>query len=201
MKSLSLQKIHQVLESLLIKAREIDHINTQNKSFSLRKDKAIFAETLFSTNSDQLAHYVYEVQNKTSELNHLLSANKAQFFNARLALVEQQISAIVNAINANESQNKSSTKHLQILKQKKYRQAAQSLIKSSQSSYQKLAETKEFERRLLEMLDLKQSDFAKVSVKNRDKVSSELLVLHQRLGRCRQAISKIERQIEMSEKR
>ena len=32
------------------------------------------------------------------------------------------------------------------------------------------------------------------------KLSDEVLALHQRLGRCRQAISKIERQIEVAEK-
>jgi primosomal replication protein N'' len=201
MSSSSIIKINDVLSSLHTQAVEIDLANSKNKSFSLRKHNPVFSETLFSTNSDKLSHYVDEIRKKTHELELLINAKKVQFSYARLALIEQQISAIKNAINANGSLNKASKQHIQMLKNKKYRQAAQSFIQPTQSLYQKLSETHEFERRLLDMLEQKQIQFSQAPKTIKDKISDELLVLHQRLGRCRQAISKLERQIEMSEKR
>lgn len=197
----SIDKINHILSILHAQAVDVDMANSHNKSFSLRKDHAVFSEALFSTKSDKLSHYVDEIRKKTEELGLLISAKKVQFSYARLALIEQQISAIKNAINANESQNNASKQHIQMLKNKKYRQAAQSFIQPTQSLYQKLSETHEFERRLLDMLDQKQLQFSQATKSTKDKISEELLVLHQRLGRCRQAISKLERQIEMSEKR
>ena len=44
---------------------------------------------------------------------------KTEFSYERLALIEQQITAINNAINANESQNKASKQHIEMLKHKK----------------------------------------------------------------------------------
>ena len=197
----SIKKIQEILSSLHAQAVTIDMSNSKNKSFSLRKDNPIFSETLFSTNSDKLSHYVDEVMNKSQELLLLIQANKVQFSYARLALIEQQISAIKNALDANDAQNKASKQHIKMLKNKKFRQAAQSLIQPTQTLYQKLSETHEFERRLIEMLEQKQQQFSRASQSAKDKISDELLVIHQRLGRCRQAISKLERQIEVSEKR
>lgn len=201
MKTSSLTKIQEILANLHAQAVNIDMANSKSKSFSLRKDSPIFSETLFSTNSDKLSHYVDEVINKSKELSVLIKANKVQFSYARLALIEQQISAIKNAIDANDAQNNASKQHLKMLKDKKYRQAAQSLILPSQTLYQKLSETHEFERRLLDMLEQKQIQFSQANQNAKDKISDELLIIHQRLGRCRQAISKLERQIEVSEKR
>jgi primosomal replication protein N'' len=201
MSSSPITKINHILADLHARAVEVDMANSKNKSFSIRKDSPIFSETLFNTNSDKLSHYVDEIKKKTHELAHLIKANKVQFSYARLAIIEQQISAIKNAIDANDAQNKASKHHIQILKNKKYRQAAKSLMMPTQSLYQKLSETHEFERRLLDMLEQKQNQFSQATPHAKNKISDELLVLHQRLGRCRQAISKLERQIELSEKR
>lgn len=201
MTNTSLKKINHLLSSLHTKAVEVDIANSQNKSFSIRKDHPIFSETLFSTNSDKLSHYVDEIKTKIDELALLIKTKKIQFSYARLALIEQQMSAIHNAIHANDSQNKASKQHIQMLKNKKYRKAAQTIMQPTQSLYQKLSETHEFERRLIDMLDQKKLQFSQATQSIKNKLSDELLVLHQRLGRCRQAISKLERQIEMNEKR
>ena len=201
MSNASLIKIKAILKTLLEQAIFIDEQNAKNKSFSLRKDNPIFSEDLFATNSDKISHYIHEIQLKTDELSHLMTLHKEQFSFARLALIEQQTSAIINAINANQSLNKASDQRLIAIRSKKYRKAAQSIMQTTQALHQKLAETHEFERRLQEMLNDKQGDLARVTNAKKDKVTNDLLVLHQRLGRCRQAISKIERQIEMTEKR
>ena len=197
----SIIKIKTMLSSLHQQASLIDQQNENNTSFRLRKDRALFAETLFSTNSDKICHYIIEVQSKVDELQILIQSNKDSFSISRLSLIEQQTTAIINAIHANNSQNKASKQHLEALKKKRYQKATQSLLQPTQSLYQKLAETHEFERRLKQMLDEKQIELTKALKNKKDKITQELLVLHQRLGRCRQAISKTENQIELSEKR
>lgn len=196
-----LEKMNNIVESLLIQADHLDNGNRNNKTFNLRRDNTLFSETLFSTNSAYLSPYVLETQKKLTELSKLLKSNKREFSFQRIQLIEQQISAIISAINANESQNKGSKQQLDAIKARRFKKAAASLIESSKHLHQQLAETKEFERRLQQMLDDKQIELSNSLLRNRDKLSAEMLVLHQRLGRCRQAISKIERKIEMSEKR
>ncbi len=193
--------MNSIVESLMVQADQLDSYNRSNKTFNLRKDNTLFSETLFSTNSAYLSPYVKETQKKLTELSKLMQSDKREFSFQRIQLIEQQISAIINAINANEAQNKGSKQQLDAIKARRYKKAAASLIESSQHLHQQLAETNEFERRLQQMLDDKQVELNNSSHKNHDKLSSEMLVLHQRLGRCRQAISKIERKIEMSEKR
>jgi len=192
-------KLSNVVASLLERAKDVDSKNLNNKSFALRKNNTMFSESLFNTSNSNLLPYVLEVQSKIHQLEKLLDNHKNQFSFDRIQLIEQQIAAIMNAINANESQNKASQQRMDTLKKKKYRKAAQSMLMPIQSLYQKLAETHEFERRLQDMLNIKQLEMSKSN--SQTEICDEILILHQRLGRCRQAISKIERQIELSEKR
>ena len=83
------------------------------------------------------------------------------------------------------------------LKKIKYKNMAKKVMLSSHQLYSKLSEYQEFERRLTDMLNQKNIE---IQTKNNPKYAEEALVLHQRLGRCRQAISKVEREIELSEK-
>ncbi len=201
MSKLAIDKISKVLVSLLEQAKAIDDSNAQTKAYNLRKEQLIFSESLFTCNSSYLAHYVLETQAKTKELQVLLNNKKNQFSFERLQRIERQIAAIINAIKANETQNKSTQQQLEAIKRRKYKRATQALIQPTQSLYQQLSETLEFERRLQTMLDEKQIELNMASSHLKPKKTDEILVLHQRLGRCRQAISKLERQIELSEKR
>lgn len=200
MSKASINKIYHLVDSLYEKAQIIDNKNAHSRSFALRKNIAIFSESLFSSNSDKMVDYLDEVTSKTGELEKLLIKSPT-LFKARLQLIEEQISAIINALHANEPQNKASGAHLSFIKKNKLKQAAKKLFQPTQELYQKLSETLEFERRLVEMLHNKQSELACASQKKSQSISNELLIIHQRLGRCRQAISKVERQIELSEKR
>lgn len=196
----SIKKIIEIIDNLSLKAKEIDKKNSINKSFSLRKDIAIFSEALFTTNSDKLVDYLEEVKEKTIELKKLQQTN-SDFFHARLSLIEEQISSIHNAINANDAQNKASEARLNVIKSKNFKKVAKKLFKPTQELYKKLSETLEFERRLIVMLNNKQNELSSASPSKSERISNELLTIHQRLGRCRQAISKVEREIELSEKR
>jgi primosomal replication protein N'' len=197
---LSLDRITAVLDNLAEKAKTIDLENEQTKSHYLLKDKDIFSEALFATNSDKIYDYVNEIQVKTIELSRLLRNGKIELSQSRLQNIEQQITAIMNAIRSNKSIHQEAQYRLTAINARRYKKAAKELFKSSQALYQQLSEHHEFERRLLAMLSERELLRVNATSSKANKISSEVLALHQRLGRCRQAISKIERQIEVSEK-
>lgn len=197
---LSLDRITAVLDNLAEQAKTIDLENEQTKSHYLLKDKDIFSEALFATNSDKIYDYVNEIQVKTIELSRLLRNGKIELSQSRLQNIEQQITAIMNAIRSNKSIHQEAQYRLTAINARRYKKAAKELFKSSQALYQQLSEHHEFERRLLAMLSERELLRVNATSSKANKISSEVLALHQRLGRCRQAISKIERQIEVSEK-
>ena len=197
----ALTKINTILVELHQKAQHIDSQNKTNKAFNRRKNTHLFAETLFSTNSELLAPYVEEIQHKSTELSRLLQQNKNALSQHRLLLIEQQIASVITAIEANSSINKAENITLEANKQRRFKKAAKALFQPIQSLYKKLSETIEFERRLLVMLAEKEQLLQAATPAKSVQASNDVLIVHQRLGRCRQAISKIERQIEMQEKR
>jgi primosomal replication protein N'' len=162
---------------------------------------------------------VTEVQKRLNEFSRLYNSsgdnkNKAEFAKSSLLQVEQQISALMNAIQANQSMHqaaqvsfdarkKSRAKRAMINennKNDKYNKMAKSVLLSSNQLYQQLTEHHEFERRLMAMITEREQQRLRSQSANASKLSQEVLALHQRLGRCRQAISSIERNIELAEK-
>jgi len=197
---LPLDRITAVLDDLTEQAKIIDAENQQTKSHYLLKDKDVFSEALFATNSDRIQPYVDEIRGKTIELSRLLSNGKNELSQNRLQCIEQQISAILNAIRSNKGIHQEAQYRLTAINARRYKKAAKQLFKSSQALYQQLSEHHEFERRLLAMLNERELLRKSATPSKAKKLSDEVLALHQRLGRCRQAISKIERQIEVAEK-
>jgi primosomal replication protein N'' len=197
---LAIDRITAVLDSLAEQAKIIDTENQQTKSHYLLKDKDIFSEALFATNSDKIGAYVEEVRGKTIELSRLLQSGKKELSQNRLQGIEQQISSIINAIRSNKGLHQEAQYRLNAINARRYKKAAKELFKSSQALYQQLAEHHEFERRLLAMLNEREQLRQSATPAKAKKILDEVLALHQRLGRCRQAISKIEREIEVSEK-
>ena len=193
-------RITAVLDDLTEQAKIVDAENQQTKSHYLLKDKDVFSEALFATNSDRIQPYVDEIRGKTIELSRLLEHGKKELSQNRLQGIEQQISAIINAIRSNKGIHQEAQYRLTAINARRYKKAAKQLFKSSQALYQQLTEHHEFERRLLAMLNEREL-LRKSATPSKAKIlSDEVLALHQRLGRCRQAISKIERQIEVAEK-
>jgi primosomal replication protein N'' len=197
---LSLDRITAVLDDLTEQAKIVDEVNQQTKSHYLLKDKNVFSEELFSTNSDRILVYVNEVRGKTVELSRLLSRGKNELSHNRLQRIEQQISAIINALRSNKGIHQEAQYRLNAINTRRYKKAAKQLFQSSQALYQQLSEHHEFERRLIGMIDERDEIRKSVTPSKANKIAAEILALHQRLGRCRQAISKIERQIELAEK-
>jgi len=208
----SIERITEVLKHLAKEAKQIDTQNTQNKSHQLIENNNLFSPTLFFSQSDRYLPYVEEIERRLVELTRLLATNKIELSKALLEHLEQQIFAISNALHANVTIHQAAklsfdaNKKVRIKKAKakqvnKYRDLAKSLVLNSQQLYQKLMEHHEFERRLMDMLTEKERQRLECKKHENEKLSAEVLTLHQRLGRCRKAISTIERDIELAEKR
>ncbi|MBL4910640.1 MAG: primosomal replication protein [Alteromonadaceae bacterium] len=226
----SITKIKVILAQISDDAIQIDQANIKLKAHKTFADKALFAETLFSTYSDKFSHYVNETLRKTNELARLLNhstqtnntqliplQNSSQAHNelaaALLEQIEQQIASLTTALNANKTLHNDGQYRLDKRRQffqaknqaqkvaQRAKRAVQAITQSSRNHYQKLAEHHEFERRLATMIAEREFERAKCKLKRSQQLTLEILKLHQRLGRCRRAISQIERDIERSEKR
>ncbi len=196
----AINKLHAIIEQLNQQAIVVDQQNKQSKSHKIIQENDIFSEKLFLTHSDLFHPYIVEVKNKIDELSRLLSANKNTLAHSRLLLIEQQISALRTALNSNSTLHKEPEQRLVAMKARRYKKAAQALMQSSHNLHKKLNETFEFERRLIEMIQERELQRQHANVKRSKQLSEEVLALHQRLGRCRQAISKLEREIAQAEK-
>ena len=199
-----LSKLSTAIEHLALKAATIDQHNTQLKSHKLVKEQLFFSETLFFSQSDKYTDYVIEIKENIQKLSRLFETRKDVLSQSILEKIEEQISSLINAFNANtfmHNEASNHAKHIKEIKKMRYQKMTRSIVESSQVLYQSLSEHQEFERRLLDMLKNKQNELSLANANNSSAISQEVLVLHQRLGRCRQAISKIERSIELQEKR
>jgi primosomal replication protein N'' len=145
-----------------------------------------FDSTLFSCRSPELTDYVLEAQRNLTHLQqHSLSDG------ARLRLVQrlsEQTAALTQAFRNVDVRQKNTAKSA------KLKAVVEKINASGQQLYQQLSETQEFERRLLDMITLASRD-------NSGHAVQRTLALHARLGRCRQALSEIERQIQDLERR
>ncbi|HCH69879.1 MAG TPA: primosomal replication protein N'' [Colwellia sp.] len=208
----SIERVTEVLKHLAIEAKQIDTKNTQNKSHRLIENNNLFSPTLFFSQSDRYLPYVEEVERRLAEFTRLVATNKIELSTVLLTHLEQQISAISNALQANSTIHQAAkisfdaNKKIRIKKAKAkqvntYRELAKKLVLSSHQLYQKLTEHHEFERRLMDMLSEKEQQRLESKQHESEKLSVQVLTLHQRLGRCRKAISAIEREIDLAEKR
>jgi len=198
-------RLLKVVEQLKEQANLTDKINTQNKAHRIIENNALFSPSLFSTDSDCFRPYINELEVKVKSLSRLIKAGRLELSALALTKVEQQIQALFIALNANKTMHAEAKIRLDAkitsIKARQYKSAVQSVIQSSQELHQKLSQHHEFERRLLNMLTEKELELSKCNNNKRQETSQEVLALHQRLGRCRKAISLIERDIEFTEKR
>lgn len=200
----NINRLTVIIDHLKIQAKNTDSINASDKSHKMIENNALFSKALFSTDSDKFEPYVIEVETNIQHLSRLLGNNQSAIATTALEKIEVQIQALLTSLNANktmhdEAQTRLDTK-INSIKARQYKQAVQSVIQSSQALYQKLSEHHEFERRLCAMLAEHEFELSNCSSAKRNALSQKVLAVHQRLGRCRKAISIIERDIEFSEK-
>jgi len=195
----SIKKIRIILADLEQSALVLDDNNGKLKAHILLQDTALFSINLFNIKSDLFNDYVSEIKNKTTQLERLLNNQNNELSSYQINVIEKQITALLNAFNSNSHIHNEAQNRLYAINTKRYKNAVKAVIKPTQNLYQSLSEHHEFERRLLVMLtDKEQLRIRSNSLLNK-KISQEVLILHQRLGRCRQAISKIEADIVKSE--
>jgi primosomal replication protein N'' len=208
----SIERLSVLLRTLDVKAKQIDLKNTQVKAHRLIENNNLFSATLFVSQSDRFSPYIKEVQRRIAEFSRLVTADKIELSKVLLQQIEQQISAISNALHSNsvmhqaaklsfDANNKVRIKKAKAKQVNKYNELTKNIMLNSHQLYQKLTEHHEFERRLMDMVAEREVTRAKCKNHESEKLSTEVLALHQRLGRCRKAISTIERDIELAEKR
>jgi len=217
--TIAIQRLSTLVDHVSLQAKNIDQVNRKHKSHRLIENNNLFSQHLFSTESDQFSLYVDEIKKRLNEFSRLYNlstdnATKTEFAKSSLQQIEQQISALMNAIQANQAMHQAaqvsfdarkkvrvkSAKAYQQKQSDKYNKMAKSVLQSSHQLHQQLNEHHEFERRLMAMITEREQQRVQSKTANTEKLSQEVLALHQRLGRCRKAISSIEKNIEQSEK-
>jgi len=205
-----IDRLSALLKQLATKAKQIDKKNAMEKVHRLIENNNLFSAELFVSQSDRFTPYIEEIQRKLPEYSRLVKAEKIEFSVLLLQQIEQQVVAISNALHANSTLHQaaklsfdahSKAKIKRSKSQNKYKDFAKKIMLTSQQLYQKLNEHHEFERRLMDMVAERELQRVKSKASDSSKLSTEVLALHQRLGRCRKAISTIERDIELAEKR
>jgi len=216
---IAISRLSTLLDHLTVQASNTDQLNSKNKSHRLIENNNLFSQHLFTTESDKLFVYVEEVKKKLTEFSRLYrlstdNAVKKELAKSSLLQIEQQTTALINAIQANQSMHQAaqvsfdarkkvrikSANTTQLNQKDKYKALAKSVLLTSSQLYQQLSEHHVFERRLLDMITEREQQRIRSKSVSTDKLSQEVLALHQRLGRCRKAISSIEKNIELAEK-
>lgn len=201
-------RLESLLDQLAIDAHKTDEGNKLRKSHYYLHDKPLFDNKLFPIESANFFAYVKYTQKRLQHLKLLIDKKQFDFTDALFAELESQILSLITAIKSNESRYHDSDyrldrRHRLSAKKnnKKYQAVAKHLLMPSHQLHEKMAETRGFERRLMQMIDDKQALLNSSKLKDTSNLQMEVLTLHQRLGRCRKAISDIEKQIEFSEKK
>ena len=195
-----LARLGSIIDQLELDAKQVDNL-VQSQSQLTEEHHRFFSLQLFSTKGKLYSPYVIEIKSLFIKLPNLLSHDSKMPAEAAIEKIEQQIAALSTALASFKLQKKNEQFFTKQEKKQRYKKYTQTLLQPTHDLYQQLAETHEFERRLLLMLEEKQQALNTSSEAKRQAKQQEVLVVHQRLGRCRQAISKIERQIEMAEKK
>jgi len=154
----------------------------------------------FHCRSEEVSPYLKELENNIRHLDLISNLEHAEYLSQT---IRDQFACLRNLSN---SQNVNQKHMAYRQKSKRQLQQVKSLSKranqSSQELYQELSKLQEFERRLLEMVNDKQAELNKYQgQKLRQDLQTQVLLTQQRLGRCRQAISKVEEQIQALDNR
>ena len=159
----------------------------------VKKQHGLFEHHLFRTKSTKLVDYLNEV---IENIEHIPGNERRHAQRFALESISQQIEAIITTLKATSVWQKENTfKPKQV-----YKKAVKKIIQSSQELYGELSQNQEFERRLQEMIEIRQNEKINANIDRATELNKEILVLHGRLGRCRKAITAVEEKIQQAEK-
>ncbi|MDR0805202.1 MAG: primosomal replication protein [Enterobacteriaceae bacterium] len=142
-----------------------------------------FDSQLFNQPDSRLSHYLAEVEKNLAQLKQEVACGRQQ----QVAFLAERIVAQISALQ----------RELATLKIR-----AQNSVntKLSKDIYQTLAQHQDYERRLQAMLRDKESQLIRqTTIGSQQQIQKELAALEGRLMRCRQALKRIEKQIERRE--
>lgn len=142
-----------------------------------------FDNQLFHQRDARLSHYLAEVEKNFSGLKQEVQKGRQEQVAFLAERIVTQITALQRELATLILREKNITK-----------------VKPGTDAYQTLAEHQDYERRLQEMLRDKESLlFKQTTIDAQQKSQKELATLEGRLMRCRQALRRIEKQIERLE--
>ncbi|MBD1582572.1 primosomal replication protein [Pseudoalteromonas sp. S16_S37] len=194
--SQALARLHQQVAKLAEQAKLFDNAKWFDKNRYIQAQPSLFDRTVFATKSLLLSDYVDEI---SAQLKHLPPMEKRHAYSFAIQRIATQVEAVIKVLKSTPvwaKENKANYKK----KNKIYQKAVQKIMQSSHELYQELSQNHEFERRLLEMIEIRKQQLDKASSEQASQINQEVLVLHARLGRCRKAISATEAKIQEVEK-
>jgi len=170
-----LHVLDQQIETLSREIEPIGHVSATQARFDI---------ALFSTKGTRMRDYLAEIKNNLRQLNQEVVEKRS----AQVAFIAERLVAQITAM-----QRELATQTL--------RKTHQTPERKSHDNYTRLAETQQFERRLIAMIEDRETTLGQLATfSDQQRVQKELAALEGRLMRCRQALAKIERQIERQEK-
>jgi primosomal replication protein N'' len=170
-----LHSLEQQIENLAQEIEPVAHAPAQQARFDV---------TLFATKGTRLREYLAEVRVNFAQLRQVVEENRS----AQVAFVAERLVSQITAL-----QRELATQNL--------RKADKQKEQSGGDYYSKLVEHQQYERRLLAMIQDRESRLGRVETfKEQQHMQKELAALEGRLMRCRQALIKIERSIERQER-
>ncbi|ELI8478034.1 primosomal replication protein [Yersinia enterocolitica] len=175
---MSTEKLLQVLES------QIEALSAQvGPQANMPSQQARFDLKLFGNHGNRFRDYLLEVHKNMAQLKQVVAENRTQ----QVAFLAEKLVAQISALQRE-------------LATQKLRKTNPELKYNKLDPYHKLAEHQDYERRILAMIQDRESQLGKQNLlTEQQKIQKELAALEGRLMRCRQALIKIERSIEKKE--
>lgn len=145
--------------------------------------QARFDLNLFSNHGNRFRDYLQEVRKNMTQLKQVVEENRLQ----QVAFLADKLVAQISALQRE-------------LATQKIRKSNPEPREHQSDPYHKLAEHQDYERRILAMIQDRESQLGRQSLLvEQQKIQKELAALEGRLMRCRQALIRIERSIEKKE--
>ncbi|HDL7013484.1 TPA: primosomal replication protein PriC [Yersinia enterocolitica] len=175
---MSTERLLQVLES------QIEALSAQvGPQANMPSQQARFDLKLFGNHGNRFRDYLLEVHKNMAQLKQVVAENRTQ----QVAFLAEKLVAQISALQRE-------------LATQKLRKTNPEPKYNKLDPYHKLAEHQDYERRILAMIQDRESQLGKQNLlTEQQKIQKELAALEGRLMRCRQALIKIERSIEKKE--
>lgn len=188
--------IQQLEQQFLVVEQQVTHTFDQNSNWFNHSNW--FLGEAFYSQSEDISDYLAELKNNIGKLRQTQNPERLDFISAQIT---NQFVCFKNLLNS-QNVNKKYTKKRSSYNKAAAQQFAQQITRSSRELYQELSKLQEYERRLFEMVQEKQTVLNSYKGdKLRADYQQQVLLTQQRLGRCRKAISQVEEQIQQQDNR